>query len=239
MIGGADRASARLAATRAGWHRVAEHMLAAALYRATGHTGLVRSPGGFRVPSLGTDARFLAVDSTELVVSGAAGTKRAPVITVRAAAEFAGVTPGTPVGVSGLAAPPGLDAPLMIEPGAARLLAEWYGLGAQVLSRFAAEALGDQPAVRVLWPAHFDAGMTAAAISYGASPGDDHVADPYLYVGPHGGLPPGDPAFWNAPFGAVRIFGQAGTVAEAAALSGDGRERVLAHATTTATGRTS
>ena len=239
MIGGADRASARLAATRAGWHRVAEHMLAAALYRATGHTGLVRSPGGFRAPSLGTDARFLAVDSTELVVSGAAGTKRAPVITVRAAAEFAGVTPGTPVGVSGPAAPPGLDAPLMIEPGAARLLAEWCGLGAQVLSRFAAEAPGDQPAVRVLWPAHFDAGMTAAAISYGASPGDDHVADPYLYVGPHGGLPPGDPAFWNAPFGAVRIFGQAGTVAEAAALSGDGRERVLAHATTTATGRTS
>ena len=53
MIGGADRASARLAATRAGWHRVAEHMLAAALYRATGHTGLVRSPGGFRAPSLG------------------------------------------------------------------------------------------------------------------------------------------------------------------------------------------
>src|SRR6266705_3228868 len=140
MIGGADRASARLAATRAGWHRVAEHMLAAARYRATGNTGLVRSPGGFRAPSLGTDARFLAVDSTELVVSGAAGTKRAPVITVRAAAEFAGVTPG-------------------------------------------------------------------------------------------------DPAFWNAPFGAVRIFGQAGTVAEAAALSGDGRERVLAHATTTATGR--
>ena len=112
MIGRADRASARLAATRAGWHRVAEHMPAAALYRATGHTGLVRSPGGFRAPSFGTDARFLAVDGTELVVSGAAGTKRTPVITVRAAAEFAGVTPGTPAGVSGPAAPPGLDAPL-------------------------------------------------------------------------------------------------------------------------------
>ncbi len=88
MIGGADRAPARLAATRAGWHRVAEHMLAAALYRATGHDGLVRSPGGFRAPSLGTDARFRAMDGTELVVSGAAGTKRTPVITVRAAAEF-------------------------------------------------------------------------------------------------------------------------------------------------------
>ncbi len=58
-------------------------------------------------------------------------------------------------------------------------------------------------------------------------------------AGPHHGLPPGDPAFWNAPFGAVRVFVQAGAVAEAAALSGYGRERVLAHATTTATGRTS
>src|ERR1700746_3603113 len=122
MIGGADRATARLAATRAGWHRVAEQMPAAALYRATGHDGLVRSPGGFRAPSFGTDARFLAVDGTELVVSGAAGTKRTPVITVPAAAEFVGVTPGAPAGVSGPAAPPGLDAPL-IASGAAGTLA--------------------------------------------------------------------------------------------------------------------
>ena len=238
MIGGADRAPARLAATRAGWHRVAEHMPAAARYRATGHTGLVRSPGGFRAPSFGTDGRSRAVDGSELVVSGAAGTKRTPVITVRAAAEFAGIMPGAPAGVSGHAAPPGLDAPLLIEPGAARLLAEWHGLGAQALSRFAAEIPGDQPGP-ALWRAHFDAGMTAAAISHAASPGDDHITDPYLYAGPHDGLPPGDPAFWNAPSGAVRIFGQAGIVAEAAALSGDGRERVLAHAATTATGRTS
>ena len=74
--------------------------------------------------------------------------------------------------------------------------------------------------------------MTAAAISHAASPGDDHITDPYLYAGPHDGLPPGGPAFWNAPSGAVRIFGQAGIVAEAPALSGDGRERVLAHAAT-------
>jgi len=239
MIGGADCAPACLAATRAGWHRVAEHMPAFALYRAAGYTGLVPSPGGFRPPSFGTGARFLAVDGTELVVSGAAGTERTPVTTVRAAAEFAGVTPGAPAGVSGPAAPPDLDAPLMTEPGAARRPAEWYGLSARALSRFAAEIPGDKPAGPVLWPAHFDAGMTAAAISHGASPGDDHSTDPYLYMGPHDGPPPGDPAFWNAPFGAARIFGQAGTVAEAAAFFGDARARVLAHATTTPTGRTS
>lgn len=239
MIGSADCASARLAVTRAGLHRVAEHILASALYRATGHIGLAPSPGGFRTPPFGTDARFLAVEGTELVVSGAAGTKRTPLTTVRAAAEFAGVTPGAPAGVYGPATPLDLDEPLMIEPDAARLLAEWYGLGAQALSRLAAEIPGDKPTALVLWPEHFDVGMTAAAINYGASPGDDHVADPYVYVGPHGGPPLGDPAFWNAPFGAARTFRQVGTVAEAAAFFRDGRARVLAQAATTPTRRTS
>jgi hypothetical protein len=230
MIGSADRASARLAVTRAGWHRVAEHILASALYAATGKIGLLPAPGGFRTPSFGTDRRFLAVDGTELVVSGAAGAKRTALSTVRAAAEFAGVTPGAPAHVYQPATPLGLDEPLMIEPDAARLLADWYSLGAQALSRFAAGIAGDKPSAAVLWPEHFDLGMTAAAINYGASPGDDHVTEPYLYVGPHDGPPPGDPAFWNAPFGAARTFHQIGTVAEAAAFFRDGRARVLAHA---------
>jgi hypothetical protein len=239
MIGGADCASAHLAMTRAGWHRVAEHILASALYRATGKIGLVLSPGGFRTPSFGTDARFLAVDGTELTVGGAAGTRRSPVITVRSAAEFAGVTPGVPAGVYEPATPLDLDEPLMIEPAVARLLADWYSLGAQALSRLAAEIPGDEPTAPVLWPEHFDVGITAAAINYGASPGDDRIADPYLYVGPHDGPPPGDPAFWNAPFGAVRTFRRVGTVAEAAAFFRDGRARVLAPAATTPTRRTS
>jgi len=232
MIGSADGALTHLAATRSGWHRVAEHILAAARYAATGKIGLVPSPGGFRTPSFGADGRFLAVDGTELVVGGAAGTRRTALTTVRVAAEFAGITPGAPAQVYRPATPLDLDEPLMIEPHAARLLAEWYSLGAQALSRFAAEIPGDKPTAPVLWPEHFDVGITAAAINYGASPGDDHITDPYLYVGPHDGPPPGDPAFWNAPFGAARTFHQLGTVAEAAAFFRDGRARVLAHAAT-------
>ncbi len=233
MFGGADRASAHLAVTRAGWHRVAEHILASALYRATGKIGLVPSPGGFRTPSFGTEVRFLAVDGTELVVGDARGTKRTPLTTIRAAAEFAGVTPGAPAEVYEPATPLDLDEPLMIDPDAARLLADWYGLGAQALSRFAAEIPGDKPGPAVLWPEHFDVGVTAAAINYGVSPGDDHITDPYLYVGPHDGPPPGDPGFWNTPFGAVRTFRQVGTVAEAAAFFRDGRARLLANITAT------
>lgn len=218
-----DCSPARLAVTRGGLHRVAEHVLAAGLYAASGKIGLVPSPGGFRTPPFGADGRFLAVDGTELVAGDAAATRRTALTTLRAAAEFAGVTPGAPARVYKPATPLNLDEPLMIDPDAARLLAEWYQLGAEAMSRLAAEIPGDEPGAVVLWPEHFDVGMTAAAINYGASPGDDHVPGPYLYVGPHGGPPPGDPAFWNAPFGAARTFRQIGTVAEAVAFFRQGR----------------
>jgi hypothetical protein len=228
FTGSTDCSPARLAMTRAGLHRVAEHILAAARYAETGRIGLMPSPGGFCTPPFGADGKFLAVDGTDLVVGGAAGTRRAALTTIRAAAEFAGVTPGAPAQVYKPATPLNLDEPLMIDPGAARLLAGWYQLGAQAMTSWAAEIPGDQPGAVVLWPEHFDVGMTAAAINYGASPGDDQIPDPYLYVGPHDGPPPGDPAFWNAPFGAARTFRQIGTMAEGAAFFGDGRARVLA-----------
>ena len=215
-IGGADRASAHLAVTRAGWHRVAEHILASALYQATGKIGLVPSPGGFRTPPFGTDGRFLAVDGTELVAGRGGGIKRTPLTTIRAAAEFAGVTPGAPAEVYQPATPLDLDGPLVIESDAARLLAQWYGLGAAALSRFAAEIPGDKPTTPVLWPEHFDVGTTITMasgerVNLGASPGDDYLDEPYAYIGPWGDRR-GDPAFWNAPFGAARPRVEVSTV---------------------------
>jgi hypothetical protein len=223
LTNSAECPPARLATTRDGLHAVAEHVLAAARYAADGHIGLVPSPGGFRTPPSPTDGWFLAVDGSELVVGGAAGTRRTVLTTIRAAAEFAGVTPGAPAQVYKPATPLNLDEPLRIDAGAARLLARWYRLGAQAMSRLAAEIGGDEPGAVVLWPEHFDVGMTAGSINYGASPGDGHFPDPYLYVGPHGGVPPGDPEFWNAPFGAARTFRQIGTVDEAVAFFRDGR----------------
>src|SRR5439155_19825041 len=163
-----------------GLHRVAEHILAAARYAASGEIGLVPSPGGFRTPPFGADGRFLAVDGTDLVAGDATAVRRAVLTTIRAAAEFAGITPGTLARVYAPATPLDLDAPLTIDPLAARLLAEWYQLGGQALSRFAAGIPGDQPSSVVLWPEHFDVGISAAAVNYGASPGDEHIAEPYL-----------------------------------------------------------
>jgi hypothetical protein len=221
---------AQLAATREGWHRIAEHILAAALHAESGKIALSVSPGGFRTPPFGADGRFLAVDGTELVVSGRNGRRRVVLTTLRAAAEFTGITPGAPAQVYPAATPLDLDEPLMIDPDAARVLADWYALGTEALSRFVAEVPEDDPSPAVLWPEHFDVGVTAGAVNYGASPGDGHVPDPYVYVGPQGGPPPGNPEFWNAPFGAARTIHQIGTVPDAVAFFREGRARLLARA---------
>lgn len=236
MTGLTGRSPAALAATREGLHRVAEHLLAAALYAATGKIGLVPSPGGFRTPSFGPDREFLAVEGTGLVVGGAGGTRRVALTTLRAAADFAGVTPGAPARVYKPATKLSPDEPLMIDQEAAQVVADWYQLGGQALRIFSAEIPGDRPGAAVLWPEHFDLGSTARGINYGASPGDGQVPDPYLYVGPHDGPLSGDPAFWNASFGAVRTIHQIGSAASAVAFFREGRARVLASAS--APGRT-
>ncbi|MGH9262418.1 MAG: hypothetical protein ACRD08_21370, partial [Acidimicrobiales bacterium] len=89
------------AATRSSLHAVAEHVLAAALHRATGHIGLRATPGGFGTPRFTEDGaeRRVRVDGTDLVVDDGAGSRRAPLRTVGAAAAFAGVRPGAPAEV--------------------------------------------------------------------------------------------------------------------------------------------
>jgi hypothetical protein len=55
--------------------------------------------------------------------------------------------------------------------------------------------------VPVLWPEHFDVGITVGEVNYGVSPGDSHLPAPYAYVGPWATQ---EGAFWNMPFGAAR-----------------------------------
>src|SRR5690348_5854889 len=112
MTGSADCPPNSLAAARDGLHRVAEHILAAARHAACGEIGLVPSPGGFRTPPFGADGRFLAVDGTDLVAGDATASRRTVLITIRAAAEFAGIMPGAPARVYAPATPLDLDAPL-------------------------------------------------------------------------------------------------------------------------------
>ena len=188
--------STDLAATRTAWHRVAEHVLAAGQFAAAGRIELRISPGGFSTV-VGIDGRQLAVVGSDLVVDDGNQRRTAPLTTVAACAAFAGVRPGLRGSYSPTTAPDPV-APLRIDDDAARLLAAWFTLGDAALRRFGGAA--GEP---VLWPEHFDVGITVDAVNYGCSPGDETIPEPYLYVGPHEGPPaPGD-TFWNAPFGAA------------------------------------
>jgi len=189
----------RLIETRSSWHRVAEHVLAAGQFADAGTIRLRHWPGGIATVR-GVGGRQLGVVGDALVVVEPDGSRRsAPLTTVGAAAAFAGVSPGL-TGTYTPATPADPDAPLRVDATAARLLADWYALGDAALRRFA-EVLG-RPQAPVLWPEHLDVGLTADEVDYGCSPGDAAIAQPYLYVGPHGGPPVRD-GFWNAPFGAA------------------------------------
>jgi hypothetical protein len=228
-----------LSSTRESLHRVAEHVLSAALKRATGHIALRPGRGGVRTPAL-PDGRVLALVGTHIAVEqDGAVLREAPVTTVRQAAEVAGVEPGFPWTTHPPGTPFAPDEPLLLDPAAAALLAQWFELGNRALSQFAAGTAGTaktagtagtateavDAAVPQIFPEHFDLAVSLDRVNYGASPGDATIAEPYLYVGPFDG-PPARDAFWNAPFGAYLPRTEATTSQEALAFFRDGRDRL-------------
>ena len=203
---------------------LAEHVLGAGLYAATGHIGLQVAPGGFGTPpsadgDLG--GRFVVADGS-LAVRRSDGTteRQAEITTVAAAAAFFGVTPGMPSSVYTPATELDLDAPLEVDPAVAVQLGAWFSLGDIALERLAADHADQDPSGRTLWPEHFDLGLSMAEVNYGVSPGDDLHVEPYLYVGP---WTPREGPFWNEPFGASVPASAIATVEDALAFFEQGR----------------
>jgi hypothetical protein len=227
-----------LPATREALHQLAEHVLAAAQYAATGDIALVAAPGGFATlpfgpppfgaECFGAESTVIAVDLDELVVTRAGKQRRTRIQTVAQAADFVGIQPGAPAQVYRPATPLEPDAVLRIDREAARLLADWYQLGAHALAAFATAVPYDEPSPPQLWPEHFDLASVAARINYGASPGDAQIGEPYLYVGPFDGPPSGGDGFWNTPFGAALRHREVASVEDAIAFFHAGRDRVRA-----------
>jgi hypothetical protein len=213
--------SSALAGTRDGWHRVAEHVLAAGQFAAAGTIRLRAWPGGIATVR-GVAGRQLALVEDTFVVLEPDGSRRStPLTSVGAAAAFAGVTPGL-TGSYRPATPADPDTPLRIDRDAARALAAWYALGDAALRRVA-EVL-DHSQEPVLWPEHLDVGITVDEVNYGCSPGDATIGQPYLYVGPHAGPPVRD-EFWNAPFGAAATADRISTVDDGVDFFTQGRNR--------------
>ena len=146
------------AATRAQLHRVALDVLKPARERVTGRFGLRALPGGFGTAPFG-DVMQLHVDGAELVVRDGTTITREPIDGV--------------------------------EPATAAAIASWFAFAAGVLEELRAEtALKHDPTPPQLWPEHFDIAIElgsearGARAGYGASPGDELHAEPYLYVVP-------------------------------------------------------
>ena len=221
----------QLVATRQSLHAVAEQVLAPALHHATGRIGLRAAPGGFATPWFPLDGggeRRIRVDGTDIVVetrgAGEEDLLREPLTTLRAAAAFVGIEPGAPAGVYRPATTLSPDVPLVLDPRAAADLARFFAAGDEALAQFAAELPSPLP-VAQLWPEHFDLGISAEEINYGASPGDDATTSRTSTWGRGRGRRA--KPFWNESFGASRTWEQAGDVAGAVELFREGRAHAL------------
>ena len=179
--------------TRLALHRVAEEVVSPARVAATGNEiALEVTPGGFGTPTLPGGGR-VRVEVDELVVEEPGGAvRRAPLSTTAAARRFAG-----------LPEEGGDERPLSVGGDAARALAAFYAFADEILRVLHDEAPARSDASPIhLWPEHFDVAFDQGEeaegrrAGYGASPGDEHHPEPYLYVGPWA-EPPRGPG-WTA-----------------------------------------
>ncbi len=202
----------RLAPTRRELQRVATHVLARARAAHGGRFGLRATPSGIGTPLFGPDDTALRLTRSALVREhqGADGATaevlELPGRTLADAAAFAGADLAVPFAPGGEAPAVGdPTVPLVLDPSSAAELLAWFATGARALDALLPE-LTDPTAAQV-WPEHFDLGLAATTgsggVTLGASPGDDGVPEPYVYVAPWGPGRPGDADFWNSPFGAV------------------------------------
>jgi hypothetical protein len=198
-----------LRTTREALHQVAEHVLAAAQFAETGDVRLAYVPGGFSTSVELQGGRRVMVIDDELVVVDPVARRTARLTTIAEAAAFVGITAGLPSSAYPPATSLRPDAGLAIDQSAATRLAGWYGLADVALRDFSTD-VGAGEVQPTLWPEHFDLAIALDGVNYGASPGDEHVEQPYVYVGPHGG-PPRRDEFWNAEFGAVATIAEVGS----------------------------
>lgn len=204
-----------LAATRRTLHGLAELLLAGPQLRATGTMRLAVRPGGFATVRPYGDVALVAVDGIDLAVLRGGEERRFPVAgTYEELAAAAGLQLGGLEGAYRDASGVTPTEPAVLDGEAAAVLASAWATGDAALRALAAEP------GPVLWPEHFDVAVTLDAVNYGVSPGDDGIAEPYAYVGPHERR---DGPFWNEPFGAARPLRELGGEQEVLAFFTEGR----------------
>jgi len=223
---------ATFATTRDALHRLAVYVISPAQRLANGEIILRATPGGFS--TFPFDGRVVGVEGGELVIDGG----RFPIGSLNAAAAAAGIAPDTAQQEQFDVPPHGdLDAPLAVDPVAAHALGEWYAFATGVLEALRADAApADDVTIVRIWPEHFDAaidlGEAGRRATYGASPGDGHHAEPYLYASPWAGRIDGffdDPGFRGAARTHSQLAASADPHAAAVAFLTEARDRVARH----------
>jgi hypothetical protein len=205
------------AASRRALHAIAELVLAGPQYRRSGTIRLQVVENGVvtvAAPGLGIQVGdgVLRIAGSEFRIE--ADADALVTTTCTALAVAAGVEAGAPEGLyhdgSGVGPLDEIDFnPLLVS-----LFLDNLRAGNAALREFAP---GETP---VLWPEHFDVGVTVDEVNYGVSLGDSHLGFPYAYVGPWTAR---TGEFWNAPFGAARVLAELGGVAGIAAFFTEGR----------------
>lgn len=178
-----------LETARRSLHGVAELVLAGPQYRQNGTIRLRVTDGGFgtvQEPALRVNGTELVAGDREIPMTGA---------TCRELAAAAGIEAGAAEGLYKDGSGVGLDDVLGVDAAAAQYIEEVFGQGLEALTRFAPETTS------VLWPEHFDLGVSLDEVFYGVSAGDAFLDEPYAYVGP---WEPRQGSFWNTSFGAAR-----------------------------------
>jgi hypothetical protein len=198
--------------TRRSLHGLAELVLAGPQYAECQDIRLRSTAGGF-----GTVGEpDIRIDGVELV---AGGSRHRLEGTIAQIAERAGLTPRELSDVYGDGSGVGLDHEVSVDPGAAAEIASAYARGEAALRALSSD---EEP---VLWPEHFDIGISVDEVNYGVSPGDAHVAEPYAYVGP---WTQRSGPFWNMPFGAVRPMRELPEAVDVEAFFREGSQRAAA-----------
>lgn len=203
---GTDIDADTLATTRHSLHGVAELVVAGPQHRRFDTIRLLVVPGGFRGLHLpvrveGTTLHF---DGGSVPLAG----------TYRSLAEAAGVDVGVAADLYTDVTGIDPDDEVVVDEAAAAYLADCWQRGDAALRLVAPDS---SP---ILWPEHFDVGITVDQVNYGLSPGDGYHPSPYAYVGPWTQRT-GD--FWNAPFGAARPVEDLPDAAAVAGFFAEGR----------------
>jgi hypothetical protein len=183
------RPPAAFAATRLALHRLAVYVLSPARRRTNGKLALRFTFGGIGTPFFGDDEQVRVV-GTHLVRQRAGGAVAEPIETLAAAAAFVLDGPPDVVSAEQFDVPPlgDLDDELRIDDESAAFLGDWYGFAYSVLEELRADPVSIDSSRVQLWPEHFDAAFDCLPddrrATFGASPGDAGIEEPYLYVLP-------------------------------------------------------